>query len=290
MFSLVLYLLIIAVLVLWIEGGLVHFTNSLNPEPPPGEKLEEWLKTFQWGNRSMVNEKLHLPHYKFYSEIIETLLSLARRMGGNYQESLLALRDGLQSDQQFEKKLKESRLGCWLQMIMVMVLTWVFVVASLTLVNVRVSGMKLVAIALWQTLGLALLPWLMIYYRRKYFSDIGLLWKMLYVLMSLARVPLSRSEIFAMAGIQDLSKINQKNLLPLTEKLKNTCREALRGGGSYEGEVRYLMEELRFQEKWHFTLFEKRLSIIKLSLMSIFFLPAYLSFIFMLLGDLMTLM
>jgi hypothetical protein len=50
------------------------------------------------------------------------------------------------------------------------------------------------------------------------------------------------------------------------------------------------MDELRFQEKWHFELFEKRLMVIKLGLMSIFFLPSYLAFIFLLLGDLMQLM
>ena len=61
-------------------------------------------------------------------------------------------------------------------------------------------------------------------------------------------------------------------------------------GGSYEEEVLTLMSELRFQEKWHFELFEKRLMVIKLGLMSIFFLPSYLAFIFLLLGDLLTLM
>lgn len=290
MFSLVLYLLLVALLVLWVEGGFIRSTNSLITHHNPGEALEEWLKTFQWGNRSQVSEKLYLPRYKFYSEIIEGLLSLARRMGGNYQEALLFLRDGLQSDQQFEKKMKEARLGCWLQMLLIMVLTWAFVLAALSMVDIRVSWMKLACIGFWQVLGLALLPYLIAHYRNKYFSDIGLLWKMLYVLISLARVPLARSEIFSMAGIQELSKINQKNLAPLVEKLKSTCREALKGGGSYEGEVRYLMEELRFQEKWHFTMFEKRLSVIKLCLLAVFFLPAYLSFIFMLLGDLMTLM
>jgi hypothetical protein len=64
----------------------------------------------------------------------------------------------------------------------------------------------------------------------------------------------------------------------------------LKLGSSYEEDLKYLMEELRFQEKWHFELFEKRLTVIKLALLSLFFLPSYLAFIFLLLSDLMALM
>jgi hypothetical protein len=69
--------------------------------------------------------------------------------------------------------------------------------------------------------------------------------------------------------------------------LRATCERILKVGGSYDLEVRNLMEELRFQEKWHFELFEKRLTVIKLGILSIFLLPSYLMFIFLLLGDLM---
>jgi hypothetical protein len=74
------------------------------------------------------------------------------------------------------------------------------------------------------------------------------------------------------------------------DKLIETCQRALQVGGSYTDDVMALMEELRFQEKWHFELFEKRVTVIKLGLLAIFFLPSYLAFIFLLLGDLMTLM
>jgi hypothetical protein len=290
MFSLIIYLSLIAALAFWVERGPLPLTNSLNIRRNPSDELDEWLKKFQWGSRGQVNEKLDLPRYKFYSEIIECLLSLARRMGGNYQDALLFLRDGLHSDRQFEKKMKELILGCWLQMLMVMGLTWAFIVGAITIVDIKISWVKLGLVGGWQAIGLLLLPSLMRYFRLQLFSDIGKLWKMLFILSSLARVPLSRSEVFALAGVQELKLIKQKSLAHLVEKLNHTCQQALKQGASYEAEVKYLMEELRFQEKWHFELFEKRLTAIKLGLMSLFFLPAYLSFIFMLLGDLMSLM
>ena len=290
MFSYIIYPFFIFSLVYWIESKSTFMTNPLNLKRSAAEELEDWLKRFNWGNRQELQAPGRLPIYKFYTEVVEILLSLARKMGGSYQDSLLFLREGLQADRQFEKKLKEIVLGTWLQMGMMVVLTWSFIFGALLLVDVKISMMKLVLIALWQGIGLCLLPLVISYFRKKFFGDIGKLWKMLYVLRSMIKVPLSRTEILTIAGVAEIKTIQQKSLIHIVDKLKETCQKALQMGGSYEEEVLTLMSELRFQEKWHFELFEKRLMVIKLGLMSIFFLPSYLAFIFLLLGDLLTLM
>lgn len=290
MMSFVFYSMSIMGLIWWVESPQFLATNSLIMRKNPGELLELWLKNFHWGKRSELKEVTELPRYKFYTEIIEVLLNLARRMGGNYQAPLLFLREGLQSDRQFEKKLKEIKLGAWLQMGMMVALTWAFILGALMLVEVKIAFLKLCLILFWQSLGLLALPMVLKILRKKYFADIGRLWKMLYVLRSLTGVPLSRSEILGLASVQELKGMRQKNLGHIVEKLKDTCQRMLKEGGHYEDEIKHLMEELRFQEKWHFELFEKRLTVVKLGLMTIFFLPSYLAFIFCLLGDLLTLM
>ena len=284
------YIVIIAVLVYWVENPVMALPNSLIIRKNPAEELEGWLKKFNWTNRQELSDLGRLPSYKFYTEVVEVILNLARRMGGNYQDSLLFLREGLQFDRQFEKKIREAVLGTWLQMGMMMGLTWLFILGALHLVEVKVSLVHLSMIFIWQTFGLSMLPFTLKWLRRKYFGDIGKIWKMLFVLRSLVKVPLSRTEVFTLAGVQELTTIKQKALESIVTKLKETCQKALKQGGSYEEEVKYLMEELRFQEKWHFELFEKRLIVIKLALLSIFFLPSYLAFIFLLLSDLMALM
>ena len=290
MLSAVFYTLIIALLVYWVEAQSSLIPNSLIISKNPAGDLENWLKKFNWGNRSELQSPGALPHYKFYTGVVELLLSLARKMGGSYQDSLLFLREGLQADRQFEKKLKEMILGTWLQMGMMVVLTWGFILGALALVDVKVAFYKLLLIACWQAVGMSLLPVTIRFFRKRFFGDIGKLWKMLYVLRSLVKIPLSRTEILTLAGVGELKTIQQKSLSHIVEKLKETCQKALQMGGSYEEDVLSLMAELRFQEKWHFELFEKRLMVIKLALMSIFFLPSYLAFIFLLLGDLLTLM
>jgi hypothetical protein len=290
MLSLLTYGLILLVLIYWVESPARIFPNSLIIKKNPAEELENWLKKFNWQSRQEPMVLGALPSYKFYTEIVELLLSLSRRLGGSYQDSVIFLREGLQFDRQSEKKLKDMILGTWFQMGLMVVLTWTFITCALWMIDVKVSGFRLFLIALWQGLGLSFLPMLLSFFRKKLFFDIGKLWKMFYVLRSLSRVPLSRTEVMSMAGVTELKNIQQKNLLHIVEKLKETCQRALQMGGSYEEEVISLMAELRFQEKWHFELFEKRLMVIKLGLLAIFFLPSYLAFIFLLLGDLMTLM
>ena len=284
------YLFLICLLVIWVERPYRLLPKALIIRKSPGEELEEWLKRFHWHNRHELNLQSLLPRYKFYSEVTEVLLNLARKLGGNYQDSLLFLREGLQLDRQFEKKIKEVLLGMWLQMGFMMLLTWVFITSALSLVEVKMKTTHLLLIFLWQTLGLILLPFISSFLRKKYFGDIGKLWKILFILKSMVKVPLSRTEVFSIAGVGELASIKQKSLIGIVTKLRDICQKCLKMGTSYEEETTYLMDELRFHEKWHFELFEKKLTMVKLALLSLFFLPSYLAFIFLLLGDLISLM
>lgn len=288
--SWVIYFILIICLVYWLESSTVLLPNSLILRKSPAEDLDQWLKKFNWGNREALSDPGKLPRYKFYSEIVEVLLQVARRMGGSYQDSILFLREGLQTDRQFEKKIKDAVLGIWLQMGLMLFLTWGFIFCALHLVEIQLKTIHLCMIFGWQCVGMGFLPVVLRHFRQKYFGSIGKIWKMLFVLKSLIKVPLPRSEIFKLSGVQELEQIKQKSLTQIIERLKEACQKSLKMGSSYEDDVQYLMGELRFQEKWHFELFEKRLTVIKLTLLSVFFLPSYLAFIFLLLSDLMALM
>ena len=149
---------------------------------------------------------------------------------------------------------------------------------------------QLILIGVWQILGFSLLPISIQYLRNKYFKDISILWRIIYGLSSLSNVPLARSEIFNISQVSMVETIKQPTLQIFVDKILLICQDALKIGKSYETEINYLMEELRLQEKWHFEVFEKRLTGIKLMILSLFFLPAYLSFIFLVLEHLMSLM
>jgi lipoate-protein ligase A len=107
MLTIIIYLLFLAVMVYWLGVESKFEFKLLNLNDHPGRELEDWLKRFNWDRSNLTSSAVQLPRYKFYSEVVETLLSLARKMGGKYQDALFFLRQGLQADLQSEKKLKE---------------------------------------------------------------------------------------------------------------------------------------------------------------------------------------
>lgn len=276
--TLLMYAWFLLMLIWWIEPFRLSIPKRMNP----GEELELWLG--KRGSEDQGNSVF--PEYKFYSDLTATILEMMRRFGGSTRESLSYVREGLQQDLQFEKKIKEVRLGTLFQMLLMTLITWGFIYCSLQVTEAEVGGIKLLGIFCWQSIGLLLLPMLINFFRKRYFHSIGKIWKTLFILKSLERTPLPRSEVFRLSEIQDIESISNGKLSPVIQKIKKLCHDSLKIGRSYETDLKNLMEELRFIENWHFSLFEKRLGGVKLFLLGFFFLPSYLSFIIILIGSL----
>ena len=252
--------------------------------------LDEWLKKFTWGRTVELKGDFKIPKYKFYSDIIELVLDCARRFGGIYEENLLRIREGLEADHQFEVKCKDLVRGTWWQICIMFLITWAFIICSLSILQMPVPYSKLILLILWQIFGMILLPWIIFKIRKFYFSDVGILWKSLFMLKALVSVPISRSEVFLHAELFKLKNIKNKRLASLIEHIFDCCQRALRQGGSYEEEVNKIMKDLRFEENRIYGLFEKKLMVLKLAILSIFFLPTYLAFIYIILSDFISLM
>lgn len=249
----------------------------------PGEELSSWLKKFNWERREQQTH--HLPEYKFFSGLINLLLEMSRRYGGQYKEAFLSVKESLNQDLQFEKKLKEFIWGSYLQKIFIFVLSWGFILFAQHLTQVKLDLYVYLGILGWQSVGMILLPVLCLHLKKYYFSGLGQIWLSLYVLKAMLTVSLSRSEIFKLAKIYELNEIKHKNLESLVQKLQTSCELSLKQGGSYGKDVDELIEECKFIEKWHMDLFEKRLNAVKLLILSFFFLPSYLGFIYFLLDS-----
>lgn len=279
------YLFILLFLSIWIDKTFNDSTKNSGRVD-----LEDWMNHFEWGKGDIQQEINRLPRYKFYSDLIELILKYARTYGGKYQDSFLLIKDSVRSDMQFEKKMKELILSNLMQMLMILLITWGFIFSVQNFGNVHVSKLSLAFVGLWQFLGMMILPLGITYYRKIFFQDIAVLWKFYYSLNCLIHIPFSRSELFNISGIQSLKKIKQKSLHFLVNKSFVMGQDVLKKGSPFEERLQSLMQELKFIEKWHFELFEKRLGVIKLVILGAFLLPSYLLFIFFILQHLMSLM
>ncbi len=273
----------------WIEKLQFHLI-VFSKKTHPSLELENWLRGFEWGKYLNQEESFKLPNYKFYTSLIEIILNFSRTYGGRYKDIFLILREALRFDSQFEKRLKDIILGTYFQIIVISILTWGFIFLVWYLTRIRLSFGQHLFLIVWQFIGVSLIPYFSSSLRKKYFSDIGQLWHVLFSLYSLQFLPIPRTEVFKLSGVQNLKKIKQKSVGHIVEKIHVICEEATKKGQNYEEDLKLAMDELRFTEKWHCELFEKRMVILKLVILSLFFLPSYLMFIFFILGHLMRLM
>ena len=282
-------MLSVSIYIFWLVGLFYWLKKSPSTQKPsakklsPGEELFDWLKKFNWDRRDQ--PKGQLPQYKFFSPLINLLLEMSRRFGGQYKEALLSVKESLNQDLQFEKKLKEFIWGSYFQKVAIFSMSWGFIFFAQHLTAVSLSAQVYLGILGWQLIGLVLLPIMLKVLKKHYFSGLGQLWLSVYVLKALASVSLSRSEIFKIAKIYELGDIKHKNLENIVMKLQGSCELSLKQGGSYLKDVEELIGECRFIEKWHIELFEKRLNALKLLILSLFFLPSYLAFIYFLMNS-----
>lgn len=271
----------------WILGVFLYFQKaipiSLKKSKGAGEELLEWVKKFNWTRRDLDGHQI--PNYKFFTDLINLLLEMSRRFGGQYKEALISVRESLSADIQFEKKLKEFIWGSYFQKSCIFILSWGFITLATSMTDIQLARGVYLGIFSWQVIGLILFPFICRKLKSYYFDGIGKIWLSLYVLRSLSSAGLARSEIFKLAKISELHSVKHKNLESLVGKLQDTCESSLKQGGSYLKEVEELSQECRFIEKWHLELFEKRLGAFKLAILGGFFLPSYLGFMYFLLSS-----
>lgn len=271
----------------WLLGVFLYFQKtvpmSLKRLKGPGEELLEWVKKFNWARRDI--DQHQIPEYKFFTDLINLLLEMSRRYGGQYKEALISVRESLGADIQFEKKLKEFIWGSYFQKSCILILSWGFILLATSMTNIQLDFSVYMGIFSWQVIGLILFPLICRKLKNYYFDGIGKVWLSLYVLRSLSSAGLARSEIFKLAKINELHSVKHQNLESLVGKIQDTCELSLKQGGSYLKEVEELSQECRFIEKWHLELFEKRLGAFKLAILGGFFLPSYLGFMYFLLSS-----
>ena len=277
----VIYLALISLLAIWV----LRPQNSALSAVQGGKALEEWLKKFHWSGPSL-NHKTELPRYKFFSELVEMLLSLARQWGAQYQQVFITLREILHQDLQFEKQLKEFLQGCWFQMILIVAMSWLFIILGTSWIKINFPLKYMIMIGGWQALGMLCFYLGMKILVKRYLGALGSFWKSLICLRSLSETALPRSEVVRMAGIRELDEYQHSEWKEFKIKVQHLGQWMLSAGTSPVKEIQYLMDELRFLEKHQIQVFQKMGHILKFSILVIFFIPAYFAFLFIIFSSL----
>jgi hypothetical protein len=272
--NMIFYFVFILLLAIWAlrpEKSVVSLAQS-------GQGLEEWLKKFHWSGPAL-HSKIELPRYKFFSELVEMLLSLARQWGAQYQQVFMVLREILHQDLQFEKQLKEFLTGCWFQMVFIVLMSWLFIVLGTTWVEIPFP-LK------YRGLGMILFYFGIRQLKKKYLSALGAYWRSLICLRSLAETALSRSEVVRLSQLKTLDGYVGLEWQDFKIKVQHLGQWMLSSGQSPVKEIGYLMDELRFLEKHQIQKFQKMSHVLKFGILIVFFIPAYFAFLFIIFSNL----
>ncbi len=281
--NIVIYLIIILLLAIWAlsaEKSVLSVTQS-------GKLLEDWLKKFHWTGAAL-QKNLDLPRYKFFSDLVQVLLSLARQWGAQYQQVFITLREILNQDLQFEKQLKEFIQGCWFQMVLIVCMSWLFIILGTSWVDIKFPKSYMVMIGAWQTLGMICFHFGILYLKKRYLEGLGRFWKSLICLRALAETALPRSEVVRISELKNLDECYHQEWVDFKVKVHHLGQWMLSSGQSPLKEINYLIEELRFLEKHQIQSFQKMSHIYKFIVLVIFFIPAYFAFLFIIFSNLGT--
>lgn len=279
--NMVFYFVFILLLAIW----------SLRPEKSvtslslSGQALEEWLKKFHWSGPAL-QTKIELPRYKFFSELVEMLLSLARQWGAQYQQVFMTLREILHQDLQFEKELKEFLQGCWFQMIFIVLMSWLFIILGTSWVKIPFPLHYMVCIGIWQSLGMIFFFVGIKMLKKKFLAALGAYWRSLICLRSLAETALPRSEVVRMSQLKNLDSYPEAQWQDFKLKVQHLGQWMMSSGQSPVKEIGYLMDELRFLEKHQIQKFQKMSHVLKFAILVVFFIPAYFAFLFIIFSNL----
>ncbi len=281
--NIIYYFIFILLLAIW----LLRPEKSVMNLQVSGGELELWLKKFHW-NGPALTTKIELPRYKYFSDLVEMLLSLARQWGAQYQQVFLILREILHHDLQFEKQLKDFLLGCWFQMLFIVLMSWIFIILGVSWIGIEINSNYLWGIGIWQSLGLLSFHFGLLKLRSHFISALGMFWRSLICLRSLSETALPRSEVLRMSQIKELDSVQMKDWVEFKHKIQHLGQWILTSGQSPVKEINYLIEELKFLEKHQILRFQKASHILKFATLVIFFIPAYFAFLFIIFSGLGT--
>ncbi len=231
-------------------------------------------------NVGKVGSSIELHSYKFYTNLLEELLTYKRQFGISLSKILIPIRNGIKKDFQFEKKIQNELLGGIVQFLFVSMITWLFSFMVYKMVNLGSSFTTKMIILVLQIIGLTLYCVIYRIQKNKQFRIFEIYFKVLFSLLSLMDVGLPSSKVLNNSNFHLIDEFQDKHFFIVNKKLKGLVDVYKNNGHQIKGDLEGLLEEIYFLQDERFEQFLKFLTLLKFSILSLFFLSAYFIYLF----------
>ncbi|OFZ49513.1 MAG: hypothetical protein A2381_19240 [Bdellovibrionales bacterium RIFOXYB1_FULL_37_110] len=231
-------------------------------------------------NVGKVGSPIELHSYKFYTGLLEELLTYKRQFGISLSKILIPIRGGIKKDFQFEKKIQNELVGGIFQFLFVSIITWLFSFMVYKMVQLDSSWLTKMIILVLQILGTTF--YVIIYRMQKIrqFKIFETYFQVLFFLMSLIDVGLSSSKVLHQSGFSRIDELKDPHFLIVNKKLKGLVEVYKNNGHQIKSDLEGLIEEIYFLQEERFEQFLKFLGILKFVILCLFFLSAYFIYLF----------
>ncbi len=233
---------------------------------------------------SYVKKNIYFYKYKFYSELMERLLGLSRRYGASTSKLLKELRFGIAKDLRFEKKIRKIIFEGIYQFFLISLVTWMFIWQTKKWVDSFENTQVEFIIGLMQVVGVIVYLVLVFIQKSNQFSIFNSYLGSVLTWRSLVRVGLGIQEIIQVAQIESNLKVKKSKFKFINNQMERSISLWKSHGKSPENELIKITDDLWFIHESILEIFCKRVEFIKFIVLAIFYLGAYLVFIFSLIG------
>lgn len=213
------------------------------------------------------------PKYKFYSMLVEELISARVRYGAEVRSSLRDIRKALITDLREEKKIKEAMAGGIFQYIFMCCFIWGFFTMAANILESKNWTQGSEYILAWQLIGLFLLIILVQVQKKIIFAPFSRYFMMIYTFKVMLQASRPLNEI--VKGI-DLGRSEpSRDFSVFNERVQLLCRQMKEQGQLDSLEVDFLLSELWDHFEIQFIKFMKRLNGLKMLSILLFVLPSF---------------
>ncbi len=248
----------------------------------PRRLFNQEFRSFYFAYQTMPNfQTISFTPYKFYHELMESMVKWAKTTGINLKPILKELRGALSQDQKFEKKVSAFFYHAILQVSAIFILSWSYYFLLVYYTQKRLSGEELLVVLLWQLVGFSIYLYGLTIYKNRFIGIYFQVLTKLYQFNSFysagvtLTVALTESKVIHSLECHAGSEIRH-----LKVKLESLLNEVRARGVNIRAELAEMVEEIWFLIELRYEKFAQLMQVLKVAILLLFFVSSYFYLIY----------
>lgn len=222
--------------------------------------------------------KIELVKYKYFKELVYDLFKAKKTYGAPIDKAIGEIKKALSKDIYFEKKISSSLMGGIFQMLTITVTGLMFILMSCFQLKLKFPYDTFAIALSLNGIGMVIYVFLFYYLKIKYFGSLERIIKCCYLLRCYLRCQMPVISAISKVHFSNISI--SKNESYIKERIDLMLQKIKEVGYIDFTELDMQIDEIWLLFEFKFESFQKTLSVLKLGIITLFFLTSYLYVIY----------